>query len=125
MAREVSFEGIKRGALVTFKSALVKGTDENKLVKMSADETVALCTDGDDIFGIVRSIDDFDKAASVQIDGFVEDYPALTGNVPAYGFSHVVAKTASQVQLKAATAGFKVRRVLKSDDTNDVCTFEL
>ncbi len=125
MAREVSFEGIKRGALVTFKSALVKGTDENKLVKMSADETVALCTDGDDIFGIVRVIDDFDKAASVQIDGFVEDYAALTGNIPALGFSHVVAKTASSVQLKAATAGWKLRRVVKSDDTNDLCTFEL
>ena len=125
MARDVSFEGIKGGALVTFKSALVKGTDENKLVKMSADGTVVVCTDGDDVFGIVRVIDDSDKAASVQIDGFVENYPALTGTIPALGFAHVIAKTHSSVQLKAATAGWKVRRVVKSDDSADVCSFEL
>lgn len=125
MARDVSFEGIKRGALVTFKSALVKGTDENKLVKMSAAGTVVVCTDGDDVFGIVRIIDDSDKAASVQIDGFVEDYPALHGSIPAIGFAHVIAKTHSQVQLKSATAGWKLRRVVKSDDTAHLCSFEL
>lgn len=126
MGRSVGFEGIGAGPLVTFKSALVRGTDENKLVKMSSvDETVELCTDGDDIFGIVRVIDAQDKMAGVQINGLVADYPALHATIPAKGFAHVIAKTASQVQSKGATAGWKLRRVIKSDDTNHLCTFEL
>jgi len=125
MARSVGFEGIGAGALVYFKSALTRGTDENKLVKVSADETVALCADGEDVYGIVRVIDAKDKLAGVQINGIVADYPALHATIPPLGFAHVIAKTASQVQLKAATAGWKVRRVIKSDDTNHLCTFEL
>lgn len=125
MSRSVGFNGIHETSLVYFKSALTRGTDENKLVKMGSNETVVVCTDGDDVFGIVRVIDAYDKMAGVQIDGIVADYPALSGSIPAIGFNHVIAKTASQVQLKVATAGWKIRRVIKSDDTADVCTFEL
>jgi len=126
MARSVNFEGIGFTNLVYFKSALVRGTDENKLVKLSADETVALAGNGEQFIGIVRVIDPFDAMAGVQIDGIVEDYPAVTGEVPALGFSHICAHTGSAtVETKSGTLLYKLYRVLKSDDTADVCTFIL
>lgn len=125
-ARTVHFEGIGMGGLVYFKSALVRGTDENKLVKMSADDTVALAGNGETFIGIVRVIDPFDKLAGVQIDGIVEDYPAVSGEVPTLGWSHICAHTGSAtVEGKTGTAEYPVYRVIKSDDTADVCTFIL
>jgi hypothetical protein len=128
MSRSVGFEGIGRGPLVTFLSALVKGTDENKLVKISANRTVALAGDGEDFFGIVRTIDDFDKAAGVQIDGIVENYPAVSGggSIPTIGKCCIQAHTGSaSVQLLAAAAGHTVYDVIEADDTLDVVTFRL
>lgn len=126
MARSVNFEGIGFTNLVYFKSALVRGTDENKLVKVSADETVALAGNGEAFIGIVRVIDPYDKMAGVQIDGIVEDYPAVSSEVPTLGWSHIAAHTGSAtVEVKSATAGWHLFRVIKSDDTNDVCTFIL
>jgi hypothetical protein len=70
MARSINYTGLKVGGLVPFASALVKGTDENKLVKISASGTVVLCTTEDtNFYGIVRIIDADDGLASVQVDG--------------------------------------------------------
>lgn len=66
---DVSFEGVKEDP--TFLSALTRGTDEGKVVKVSANKTVALCSDGDNFIGVVKTIDKADKAAVVQIKGFV------------------------------------------------------
>lgn len=71
MARSIQFDGIREGSYVTFKSSLAKHTDEDKLVIISADDTVAVCANGEAFHGIVRVIDQKDKAASVQVDGFV------------------------------------------------------
>lgn len=124
--RSVNFEGIGFTSLVYFKSALVRGTDENKLVKMSADETVDLAGDGEDFIGIVRIIDPLDKLAGVQVDGWVEDYPAVSGAVPTLGKACIQAHTGSAtVQNLSVAAGHTVYDVAKSDDTADVCTFKL
>ena len=126
MSREVGFEGIGVGPYVYFKSALVKGTDEDKLVKLSVNATVVLCADGDDFIGIVRVIDQFDKAAGVQIDGFVENFPCKHGAVPVLGWDHIVAADGpSAVKTLAAAAGSPQRLVVKTDDTTHLCAFRL
>lgn len=125
-ARGVSFEGIGFTGLVSFKSALVKGTDEDKLVKVSANDTVALCAENDPFIGVVRVIDAFDGLAGVQIDGFVtmdfdpaHDDPAL--NVDSF----VGGVTANLVKQLDAVAGANTHRVVNVDGTNHKVTFEL
>lgn len=79
MARSINYTGLKVGGFVPFASALVKGTDENKLVKISASGTVALCSAEDQNFiGVVRVIDAADGTASVQVDGVVTILGDLT-----------------------------------------------
>jgi hypothetical protein len=130
MARTPDFDGIKRGALVTFKSALVKGTDEDKLVALSANGTVALCTEDQNFIGIVRIIDDSDKAASVQIDGFVADYPYDTDHAPTVtdgqGWQALTCGSAA-TKVKAATEGVTIplRRVVEVDTSAHTITFQL
>ena len=129
MARDVGFDGIKRGALVTFKSALVKGTDEDKLVKISSNGTVALCAEDENFIGVVRVIDDFDKAASVQIDGFTtmtydsDHDPTVTDG---QGWQALQAGSAA-TKVKPATeaVGVPLYKVVNVDSTNHLITFQL
>jgi hypothetical protein len=130
MARSVGFEGIGAGALVYFESALVRGTDENKLVKISANKTVALATEDDNFIGIVRVIDAYDKAAGVQLHGFVEDYPYDTDHVPTVtdtGGWQALQCGSAATKVKPATEGVTIplRRVVSVDGTAHTITFEL
>jgi len=130
MARDVGFDGIKGGSYVTFKSTLVKGTDEGKLVKISAAGTVVLCAAEDENFiGIVRIIDAKDKAASVQIDGFVtfavdpaHPFTVTTGQ----GWQAIQSGVTPATAVKAATAAATIplRLVVSLDGTSTV-TFKL
>ena len=137
MSRSVNFEGLKCSALVTFKSALVKGTDENKLVKASANGTIVLCSEDENFTGIVRIIDNFDKAASVQIDGFVEDYPCDPDFEPVVsdggGWQLLqCGSDATMVKLATAPEGqqlapgtIPLRKVVEVDTSAHTLTFQL
>jgi hypothetical protein len=130
-ARGVSYEGIGFTGLVSFKSALVKGTDEDKLVKISANDTVVLCAaENENFIGIVRVIDAFDGLAGVQVDGFVTmtvdpDHPftVTTGQ----GYQSIQSgKTPYNTWVKVASdaAGIPLRRVVHVEGT-DTVTFQL
>jgi hypothetical protein len=91
MARSIKYDGMKIGGFLPFASALVKGTDENKLVKISASGTVvATAAENDEFHGVVRVIDKEDKAASVQVDGVVTmGYDS--NDAPSLGWNNLVA----------------------------------
>lgn len=118
----VSFEGVKEDP--TFLSALTRGTDEDKVVKVSANKTVALCSASDNFIGVVKTIDKADKAAVVQINGFVTlDY---TGTAPGLGFVALEANASGGVQVVATPAlGDTYYWVVDVDTTNTKVTFWL
>ena len=126
MARTVLFDGIGEGSYVTFLSALVKHTDEDKLVYVSANGTVALCAEDAYFFGVVRVIDDFDKSASVQIDGFVTMSFDPAHSDPALGWNGFTAGvTPDLVKVTAAADGKPMYWVVSFDATNHTVTFKL
>jgi len=119
---DVSFEGIKEDP--TFLSALTRGTDEGKVVKVSANKTVALCSANENFIGVVKTIDKADKAAVVQVNGFVTlDY---TGTAPSLGFTALEANSSGGVQVVASPAlGDTYYWVVDVDTTNTKVTFLL
>jgi hypothetical protein len=120
MARTVGFKGIGQ-EIVTYLSALTRGTDEEKVVKVSANKTVALCSDGDDFHGQVITIDAKDADAGVQIVGFIT--VAYTGTNPTAGLGRkFVANGAGGVRLDDIGRGYDVVDV---DTTKKLVTFWL
>ena len=123
MARTVGFEGIGAGAYTSFLSALVKGADEDKFVKISANKTVGLCAEGDDFHGIVRVIDQKDKLASVQEHGYVSA-PYKAGFAPTLGKCCIVCGDGTnKVKILAAAAGHTVYDVVDVDAVAGTVTF--
>lgn len=90
MARTVGFTDIGFSGCVSFLSSLTRGTDEDKFVEVGSNGTVDLAEEDDQIQGIVRVIDQHDKLASVQIDGFVTMAYDTGHDAPALGMSHLV-----------------------------------
>lgn len=114
----VGFDGIGADG-VTFLSALVRGTDEGKVVKISANDTVAGCSDGDVFIGVVKTIDPADKAAVVQTKGFVTvPYTVVT---PTVGWCVLDANGSGGV----SKTGTKAYWVVDVDTTNVLVTFLL
>jgi hypothetical protein len=88
----------------TFLSALTRGTDEDKAVKISADDTVALVGTGENFTGVVRTIGEGPtKLTGVQMTGWAElDY---TGDDPSVGLNYFVGgSTAGKIALAADVA---------------------
>jgi hypothetical protein len=133
-ARTISFVGKKTSAFINYLSALTKHTDEDKLVKMSANGTVVACTtENDEFIGIVRVIDQDDKLASVQEDGYVT-FPYDTNHAPSIGYNCLQAggtdgdpayTSATCVKKIAAAVGTPFRRVVWVDTVNKLVTFRL
>lgn len=120
MARSPKFDGIYCDGYVTFKSALTRGTDENKVCKISAAGTVALCNANDQFYGVVKVISANDKAASVQEHGYV----TVTGTGISVGYQPLVADGSGGVKLVASPAvGNKYYHVV--DLTSTTVTFKL
>lgn len=96
----VKFDGID--AYPTFLSALTKGTDEEKVVKVSANKTVALCSAEDRFIGLVKSIHKTTQDAVVQCKGFITvGYSEVGGNgptIPTIGYSELVADASGGVK---------------------------
>lgn len=105
----VGFTGIGDLSL-SFLSALVRGTDEGKPVKASANGTVALCSDGDQFLGIVSAIDAADKLATVKVRGFVT--VPYSGTMPTVGQGTLVADTSGGVKGASDAVGKKLYYVV-------------
>lgn len=109
---------------VSFLSALTKGTDEGKVVKISDDKTVSLCSQTDQFHGVVKVIDAADSLATVQVSGFVT--VPYTGDAPSAGLATLEADDAGGVQIVASPAlGDRFYLIVDVDTTNGLVTFLL
>lgn len=122
MARGPLYDQAFCDGYITAKSALTRGTDEGKVVKISANATVALCSDGDQFDGVVKVISANDKAASVQERGFA----VVAGSGITYGYKPLLANATGGVKLNASPAtGHKYYEVWDVDTTNNKVTIKL
>ncbi len=97
-------QGVADDGLDLFLSALTRGTDEDKAVYASAEDTVALVTANLQFCGVVRAIDQKNANASVQMDGWVELYYTGSDPSPEFGYMYLVGG-ATAGQIKLATEG--------------------
>ncbi|MCR5485062.1 MAG: hypothetical protein K6F09_05665 [Clostridiales bacterium] len=110
----VSFNGFNE-SLLTFNAA--SGfTAEGVPVKMSADNTVNSCADGDDFCGISENVRN--GYAAVSLSG-AATLP-YTGQAPVAGYACLVANGAGGV--KTASSGIS-RLILSVDTVNSKVTF--
>ena len=109
-----SFNGIMNRA--TWKlTAITRGTDEDKPVKVSAAGTVSLCVAEDIFIGVIESIDRDNAFGVVNQKGFVT--LPYTGTAPAVGSNvELVANAAGGVKVPA-TAGTGKRYVVAEVNT--------
>jgi hypothetical protein len=123
---DVNFSGL--GAkFVTFLSALTRGTDDNKVAKVSANKTVALCSDDDVFIGVIKAIDVSDKAATIQYGGYVTcPYTPIDDDpnpdiIPILGLCELDADATGGVKKH----GTKYYQVIEVDATGGLVTFDL
>jgi hypothetical protein len=127
MARTVGFDGIKSGSYVTFSkgtTAVVRGTNEDHVCKISANGAVSLCADGNMFVGIARVIDPDDGAVSVQTKGVVTI--AYTGTAPTVGdYQCLIANATNGVKITADAAGTPNYWIYSVDTSATTVTFDL
>jgi hypothetical protein len=87
-----------------FLSALTRGTDEDKAVMMSAEDTVALVTTNNQFIGVARVIDQKNADISVQTEGWAEILYDGSAPSPEYGYHYLVGG-ATAGKVKVATEG--------------------
>ena len=111
----ISFGGV--GELcVTFKAAssVTKGAP----VKMSANDTVAACANGDRMMGIAIDVKE-DGYCTVQVSGFAA--MKYSGTAPSVGYATLAADSAGGV--KVASSGGSEFLVLNVDTANTTVGF--
>ena len=105
---KISYDGIGRDVRATFKhSTLKKGTNEGQPVKISANDTVALCGDGDAFHGVVESIEK--KFCTVILTGFHEF--TYKGTAPTVGYSLLTGAGTGKVKVKTGSRSYLVVNV--------------
>ena len=105
---------------ISFLSALTRGTDEGKVVKISDNGTVALCSQTDQFCGVVKTIDKADKVAVVQTKGIVT--VSYSGTAPSVGRATLEADDAGyldDVVSCRADGALEVRQVKYSTREDD------
>lgn len=102
---KVSFEGIGEQVLSFNKAS---GAEKGKLVKMSANATVAACAADDEFIGVCIAAND--SFAEVKTAGYVE--LGYSGTAPTVGYNILAAADGSKV--KTASDGI-ARLVIKVD----------
>jgi hypothetical protein len=108
---------------ITFDSALARGTNEDDVVKISANGTVAVCSAADQFHGVARVIEG-DGHCTVQTKGIVTIL--YTGTAPTIGYFTLEADGSGNVQIVATPAlGDKFYHVINVDTTNTLVTFDL
>ena len=104
----ISFKGFNEQVLTFNTSAqLAAGT----LVKMNGSATVAPCSSGDKIIGVVLSCRD--NLASVQVGGYIS--LPYSGTAPAPGYCGICA--ADSTKIKTDNSAGKLLSVVESDTT--------
>jgi len=113
---KVSFEGAGEMLLSFLNASGASAAESGNLVKMSANNTVAVCADDDRFCGVCIHADSAN--ADVQLKGYVElEY---TGTAPTVGYSKLLASAAGKVKADSDGAEFLV---LKVDTTNKIVGF--
>lgn len=118
MSDNVQFNELKVQALVTMVTALVEA-DLGKVVKASANKTVALCADGDKFMGVLQTLNA--TLAGVQEDGYIE--LVYTGSAPTLGWCLLAANATGGV--KVGTTGDILYHVVNVDTGTTKVTFRL
>jgi hypothetical protein len=117
----VGFDGVDNRP--TFLSALTRGTDEGKVVKVSANKTVALCSAENRFIGVVETIAPGTKDAVVAVGGFKT--VAYSGTAPSAGYVELVANGSGGVKTPT-TAGTGIYYwIVDVDTTNTKLTLLL
>lgn len=80
---EISFIGIKDNATWKLAGGIARGTDEGKVVKMSAAETVSLCSAEDVFIGVLETIEKDEAYGVVAQKGYKK--VAYSGTAPSVG----------------------------------------
>jgi hypothetical protein len=111
----IRLDGVGLDLIYSQHSALVQGTDEDKVVsqKSDADNTVVLTPDNGPIEGVVTHIND-EGDCSVKTKGYVE--VIYTGNAPARGFTELAGNGTGGVKV-ATTPGDGRKFWIKMVDT--------
>ena len=116
----ISFSGIRD--LATFAaSGLTFGTDEGKVCKVTANQTVALCADGDRFHGVIETIERDNAYGVVRKTGYVT--LAYTGGDPSAGIVKFLADASGGVKVDA-TNGYEYL-VVDVDTTGKTATLFL
>lgn len=119
---ESGYDGIGANG-ITFDSALVKGTNEGQVVKISANGTVAVCSAADQFHGVAKVIE-ADGHCTVQTKGMVT--MLYTGTAPTIGCFTLEANGSGGVQIVATPAlGDTFYKIVNVDTTNTLVTFDL
>lgn len=103
---ETTTEKVLRPVIVTFKHSGLVAADKGKPVKITANDTVALCSDGDAIDGFLAVIES--DVCGVQISGDVT--AEFSGTAPTLGACAILAAALGKVKKAAAaalTAGYQ------------------
>ena len=99
----ISFNGIRDKATFT-ASSLTYGTDEGKVCKVTANQTVGLCADGNRFHGVIETIERDNAVCVVRKTGYSTlDY---TGTDPSAGIVKFLADTTGGIKVDA-TNGFE------------------
>lgn len=117
----ISTKGVITEERLTLKHTGLTKADEGKLVKLSANNTVALCTDGDLIFGVLESVEN--EVATVQITGVVTI--TYTGTAPTLNYVYLAASGSSSVKTVAGPAAGIRYRILEVNTSTNKVTFIL
>jgi hypothetical protein len=98
--------------------------DINKPVKFTGNDTVALLTSGDDLGGVVRTIEPAGDVCAVQLTGAVT--LPYTGTAPTIGYQRLVSSaTIGSVIIASAAAGSPLFRITYVDTAAVTVTFIL
>ncbi len=92
----ISFSGIRDKATFT-ASSLTYGTDEGKVCKVTANQTVGLCADDDRFHGVIETIERDDAVCVVRKTGYYTLY--YTGTDPGAGIVKFSADSAGGIKL--------------------------
>lgn len=96
----ISFSGIRDKA--TFiASSLTFGTDEGKVCKVTANQTVGLCADGDRFNGVITTIERDNAYCVVAKTGYVT--LTYSGTTPGYGIQKLSADVDSHIKVDAVS----------------------
>ncbi len=120
---DVSFSGIKDNP--TYKlTGITRGTDEGKVVKVSAAKTVALCAAEDKFCGVLETIEVGNAIGCVSEAGY--HMVAYSGTAPAVGEDiELVANAAGGVKTPASAGTGKKYRVVEVNTTALTVTIKL